>query len=905
MEWRDPIYLIIGLCVSLIWLALVWWSVARNHRMRERFAPGAMRTRILSPDRSWPAWAAGVVQAVAILLAFASLAGPQFGETEQVVESRGNDLYVLLDVSRSMMATDVLPSRLDRAKADIASLVNRLKGERVGLIVFAGQAVIQCPLTVDYENYKRILASVDSFSAPRGGTAIGDAIRKSVEILSQAPTQKRSILLVSDGGDLESSPIEAADLAAENNIPIYAVGLGDSIEGARIPAGETGGFVEFGGEQVWSKLEPALLEDIARRSSGQFFEAGTRSMDMNEFHAKYLQGEGAGPVETRSEVVKAEQFQWFLGFAIALILLSKIQWSHRTSKVVGENALHQPFPAASVLWFVISLLSVPSVHALEERAALDPMDAFRQAYREHRSGNPEEAIDWYEQASRSPDPKLVAASQYNLGKLYLNQIPPEAISSAENVTVEQRPRVESLAALAIDSFTNSLELQPEKQEARNALEATKQWFAAAKRAWRLKDLRAKVEKAGGLMALQDVAKSQLELFQETQQPDIAVPPARYAELAQRQSSLLEELEMIRLQIRQELGNAAAPDPANPPQDQQRDLEIIDRIIAECRDAMEKGRLQFSEFALQDAGKELSSALQSLENSWNLLAPYEAVLDRALREQEELVNEFDSSDPLADNISNTIWAQRESWNRKRASLLAEKASQALAMPNPPEKEQGADSDRGSLKKAIEIGPRAADAMRAAMNHALTKDAASTKERADEALQLLRQLIPPQDPKQEQDSKSDSNQDQQQESKSEDPSSSEQKSSEKEDPSKNDESNNNEEKSEEKQESSGKDEPKAGPDQEEKSKEQSENKDTKESEAKEENNTKPRQEDGNTAESKESAAQADSASSGDKLLISPERLEELLRKVREREVEKRIRDKRWRERNYGRKPVEKDW
>ncbi|XZE33335.1 VWA domain-containing protein [Pirellulaceae bacterium SH501] len=887
MEWRNPIYFMAGLCAVSVWIAIVWWGVYRSERMRERFAPGPMRSQLLSPSRSWTAWASGSVHAAAILLAFASLAGPQFGEAEQIVESRGNDIYVLLDVSRSMMATDVLPSRLDRAKADISSLVNRLKGERVGLIVFAGQAVIQCPLTVDYENYKRILASVDTFSAPRGGTAIGDAIRKSVEILSQTPTQKRSILLVSDGGDLESSPVEAAELAAEKNIPIYTIGLGDSVQGARIPAGEMGGFVEFNGEQVWSKLEPALLEDIARRSSGQFFEAGTRSMDMTALHTEYLQAAGPGSAETQSEVVKAEQYQWFLGVSLGLILLTKIRWPYRKRSLLDQSPLASAIRTTSVLVIVMSHLFLPAVYAAEERTAFDPSEAFRRAYSEHINGNSEEAIDWYEQASRSADPKLVSAAQFNLGKLYLDQIPSEVFTSVENVPAEDRSRVETLAALAIDSFANSLELRPDKQDAKEALEASKQWIAAAKRDWRLQDLRAKVEKSGGLKALQDLASSQFGLLQETQEPGVAVSPVRLGELAQRESKLLEELEIIRLQIRKELANAGAPDTGSPTSNQDDDSQVIDRIVAECKSAMERGRIQLNEFALQEAANELTSALQSIENTWNLLAPYEAVLDRAVREQEELVKQFDSSDPVADDKSNNSWSQREAWNRKRASLLAEKAAQTLAMQSPPEKEQGADSVKGYLEKAIEIGPRAADAMRSALNHALAKDSAATKGKADEALQLLRELIPPQD-------------------------STDKNSSDKENPPKNEDAKNEEE-----QDGKSKEEQKGAPNQDEKSNKENQGEDAKEPDPNKESDDgakedrKPEEEkksigeEGKNAEPKESSSQADSSTGGEKVLISPERLEELLRKVREREVEKRIRDKRWRERNYGRRPVEKDW
>jgi Ca-activated chloride channel family protein len=187
-----------------------------------------MWSRIFPDESAGRFWFKLFLRELAIIANLVALAGPRFGtEVEQGVP-RGSDLYVLIDVSRSMLAEDVAPSRLARAKADVSALLNRLDGERVGLIAFAGQAVVKCPLTVDYDSFRRALQELDPNSAPRGGTAIGDAIRKALEVFHAKVQRDQSILLITDGDDQKSYPLEAAEIAAERKVAIFAVGLGDS-----------------------------------------------------------------------------------------------------------------------------------------------------------------------------------------------------------------------------------------------------------------------------------------------------------------------------------------------------------------------------------------------------------------------------------------------------------------------------------------------------------------------------------------------------------------------------------------------------------------------------------------------------------------------------------------------------
>ena len=235
----------------------------------------AMWSRILPADSWTRFWVKLLLRETALVAGLVALAGPRFGTQYEEVVPRGSDLYVLIDVSRSMLAEDVPPSRLGRAKADVAALVNRLEGERVGLIAFAGQAVVKCPLTVDYDAFRRSLDELDPSSAPRGGTAIGDAIRKALEVFQSRTDRDQAILLITDGDDQQSYPLEAAAVAAERQVTIFTVGLGDADHGARIPqAAQSRSYVEYQGQQVWSKLDGSLLKEIALKTSGRLCPRG-------------------------------------------------------------------------------------------------------------------------------------------------------------------------------------------------------------------------------------------------------------------------------------------------------------------------------------------------------------------------------------------------------------------------------------------------------------------------------------------------------------------------------------------------------------------------------------------------------------------------------------------------------
>lgn len=326
MIWELPNILF------LLWLLPVaGWLILRAQQKRRAaalaFADSAMTARLmpaLGGPRPW-------LKGGALLLGLAGLivagARPRFGEYYEKVSQRGVDLFVLIDVSRSMLAQDVAPNRLERAKADVRDLLARLAGDRVGLIAFAGKAVVKVPLTTDHGFFLQALEELDPTSAPRGGSLIGDAIRKAMESMEPRNDRERVLVLITDGEDHDSYPAEAARQAAEQGIRIFAVGLGDPNEGARVPTRDDAGhlgFLKYEGAEVWSKMDEKLLEQIALTTQGAYIPAKTRAYDLGEVYADHLAHLTQGEIQAEKRKRFRDRFQIFLALGIGFLALGRL-----------------------------------------------------------------------------------------------------------------------------------------------------------------------------------------------------------------------------------------------------------------------------------------------------------------------------------------------------------------------------------------------------------------------------------------------------------------------------------------------------------------------------------------------------------------------------------------------------
>ena len=312
----------------LIWLvpALAAWAFVTNRRLRARlaqFVSPAMQAKLF-PNASGArfAWQLGLVSG-GLLLMLVAAARPQWGTREEVVFQRGRDLVIALDVSLSMLANDVHPNRLARAKTDILDLIGELRGDRAALLAFRYKGILLCPLTTDYAYLRQALEAAGPDSAPRGETDIGDGIAKALDAFESEEGSHKAIILISDGEDLSGRALAAAQKAAECHIPIFTVGLG-SPQGAGIPdPNHKGAFLDFKGQRVTSKLNNETLLGIARATQGAYIPvetAGVGSTTLGTLYADHLRKITAQDLEETRQRRYVERYQVFLlpGLLMAL-----------------------------------------------------------------------------------------------------------------------------------------------------------------------------------------------------------------------------------------------------------------------------------------------------------------------------------------------------------------------------------------------------------------------------------------------------------------------------------------------------------------------------------------------------------------------------------------------------------
>jgi len=294
--------------LGLLWIVpvlvlLYAWAGMGRKRALAAFVDSELlgRVRLTASPRN-RRWKAALVVAAVALVAV-SLARPAWNPKPQTVERRGRDIVFLLDVSRSMLAEDLAPNRLERAKIAIKDLVDRLEGDRVALVAFAGTAVLKCPLTLDYGFFEMILDGLDPSSVSRGGTMIGDAIRRALDDAYDDQERKyKDIILITDGEDHDSFPVEAAGEAGRRGVRIIAVGLGDGAQGKRIPVTDERGnrsFLTYEGREVWSRLDAETLRKIVNATpGGRYLNVSTGTIDLGAVYANLIAGEEKREIES-------------------------------------------------------------------------------------------------------------------------------------------------------------------------------------------------------------------------------------------------------------------------------------------------------------------------------------------------------------------------------------------------------------------------------------------------------------------------------------------------------------------------------------------------------------------------------------------------------------------------------
>lgn len=301
----------------LIPVILVGYGVLRSLRTRRiRKMGDEALVRELMP--SWSG-SKGWVRTVLFCLAFGAfaigLARPQIGAKLSEHKSKGAEIVICLDVSNSMLAEDYSPNRLERAKLSISRLTDKLRDDRIGLILFAGTSFVQLPVTTDYVSAKMFLGSIDTESVPVQGTAMGDAIYTAIRSFSAQSQKSRVIVVISDGENHEDDPVAAAKDAAENGIRVYTIGVG-SAEGQPIPfKGEL--MKDKEGNIVVTKLDEDMLRRVAKTGNGAYIHAGNDEFGLNPIidDIRRMEDEEFGSLVFEEY---DEQYMYF--FAMSLVL---------------------------------------------------------------------------------------------------------------------------------------------------------------------------------------------------------------------------------------------------------------------------------------------------------------------------------------------------------------------------------------------------------------------------------------------------------------------------------------------------------------------------------------------------------------------------------------------------------
>jgi Ca-activated chloride channel family protein len=616
MNFAHPAWLLLGLAALL---AMLW--VWRRHDLRQRgaleqfIAPHlrAGLTQTLSTRRRAVKRA---LLATAVVLAFAALAQPQAGSSWETFTQRGNDILFAVDTSRSMSTPDVKPTRLERAKLAINDFVDRLNGDAVGLVAFAGNAFIQTPLTVDYGAFRESLAALDVGIVPRGGTNITSAIQAAQRALHARPGGDKILILVTDGEDLEGNSLAAAKAAAsQDGLKIYTVGVG-SANGDLIPLSQDqgGGFLkDSAGRLVKSHLDEAALKALARATGGIYAPLGADNRGLDTIYQSAIAPLAKHALESRAQKIYTERFQWPLGAAILALLASLAVGTRRTVRrrvhaaetpstapdpsAVGAVAMRRvgarriAVPTLVALIALGGLLRAPFAHASSPSAAAaaaygqgnyaaaakdyaaaaahtpqQPLLQFNAGAAAYKAGSYEQAAHAFQasvDAAQSGSAKRLGDQEdayYNLGDSLYRQ----------GEQTEQTDAQQTLTAWtnSLKAYDSALELRPEDADGKFNRDLVKRKLDALKQQQQQQQQQSKQDQAKPTQSAQNQSKQDQSKQDQFKQGQSRQSPAQANSSVQNQSQ--QGQRQASATTPQEKGSQAAqsqpsPQQGSPPQ----------------------------------------------------------------------------------------------------------------------------------------------------------------------------------------------------------------------------------------------------------------------------------------------------------------------------------------------------
>ncbi|MBN2650288.1 MAG: VWA domain-containing protein [Prolixibacteraceae bacterium] len=319
-RFANQEYLWALLIIPVLTVIYFIFRIKRRKALEQFGSPEILEPLMPNASKTRPGWKFTIIL-LAISLLIVGLARPQFGSKLQKIKRKGVELIIALDVSNSMMAEDIQPNRLERAKRAISMLTERLNNDKIGLIVFAGDAYVQMPITTDYTSAKLFLSSINTAIVPRQGTAIGSAINLATQSFTPESESSKAIIVITDGENHEDDAIGMAEAALENDIVVHTIGMGLP-QGGPIPIIKPNGQRDFrkdkNGEVVVTKLDEEMLQQIAAAGGGKYVRANNTEVGINAIFDEIGKMQ---KTELESRVYSEYNDQFFYFIAAALLLL--------------------------------------------------------------------------------------------------------------------------------------------------------------------------------------------------------------------------------------------------------------------------------------------------------------------------------------------------------------------------------------------------------------------------------------------------------------------------------------------------------------------------------------------------------------------------------------------------------
>ncbi|MEE2662684.1 MAG: VWA domain-containing protein [Myxococcota bacterium] len=464
---------------SLLW---VWLGFAvllvllerRGSGALDRLVAGALQSRLVERPANWRRWLRVALLLLASLFMVLALMRPQWGLRFVATPRVGAEIMIALDVSRSMLADDTKPSRLERAKAEVTDLLSYLGQDHVGLIAFAGRASVLSPMTPDRSFLRLVLDNVGPHSVSRGGTNLAEPILRAVSGLGEPGPAQRALILITDGEDHDSFALDAAKQAAEAGIKIIAIGFGDEA-GSQIyltdPRTRARTLLRDGsGDPVLSRLDGELLREIALATDGAYIPAGTGVLDLTSIYQEHIEGLTRSQLDSRGRSIRDEMYAWFVLLAIVCLVAAVAIAAGR-----GEAGA-RPGTRLAALALAIGLSLAPAVEA---QPGPDEPDALATS---------EAPVDDDALAPESPGPVGVEETpreQFNRATAALaNREPASAepllLESRQRATDDTELRYATAYNLGIAAVERAEAIEPaQPQEALEALYEAADWFRTA------------------------------------------------------------------------------------------------------------------------------------------------------------------------------------------------------------------------------------------------------------------------------------------------------------------------------------------------------------------------------------------------------------------------------------------